>query len=271
MMNSDKESLKYDYSVFIEYSNRMKEKEDNPFGINRLEPFNALKRLNQWDFEITEYHHRMIHDIETMIGNGRFREMSLSQDMVMQCFDAEFRCSNLIEGIKDDNKRLRDAHLATKDVFNWKDAVLLAAKHVNPDAPKVRSKDVYLGSGKYVHHTPPSGNRRLHNLLKEWAFFGVNSDLHPLIKAIIGHIQFELIHPLIDGNGRVGRILLMNDIMRAYDLPVPLMLSAELLEPRSSYYKALSEPMFKQDWSNSFDYFLEKVESAVVSTLNTID
>jgi Fic family protein len=62
-------------------------------------------------------------------------------------------------------------------------------------------------TGKVVY-TPPEGQDRLRGLLANWeCFLHEQTDLDPLIRMVVGHYQFEAIHPFTDGNGRTGRIL----------------------------------------------------------------
>jgi Fic family protein len=57
-------------------------------------------------------------------------------------------------------------------------------------------------------YTPPDGEARLLDLLRNWeTFIHAEDDLDPLIRLAVMHYQFEAIHPFTDGNGRTGRIL----------------------------------------------------------------
>lgn len=95
---------------------------------------------------------------------------------------------------------------------------------------------VRTSSGIIVHEGAPQ--TRIHSLLKDLIFwYNKHKDKYPaLILASVVHNQFENIHPFADGNGRVGRILL-NNILIKNSLP-PINIS---LQNRIEYYKTLQE------------------------------
>lgn len=73
------------------------------------------------------------------------------------------------------------------------------------------------------------------------------ASLPPLQQLAIAHAQFETIHPFLDGNGRVGR-LLMPLILAAEGYP-PLYVSGALLRNRTGYYDALNQVQLRGNWS----------------------
>lgn len=86
--------------------------------------------------------------------------------------------------------------------------------------------------------------------------------LHPLIKAAIIHAQFESIHPFLDGNGRLGRILIVLYLLQTNIIDTPFFfLSEELEKEKFKYYAMLNgvrgigkkEP----DWKNWILFFLD--------------
>jgi Fic family protein len=86
--------------------------------------------------------------------------------------------------------------------------------------------------------------------------------LHPLIKAAIIHAQFESIHPFLDGNGRLGRILIVLYLLQAKLIDSPFFfLSEELEREKFKYYAMLNgvrgigrkEP----DWKSWILFFLD--------------
>jgi Fic family protein len=96
-------------------------------------------------------------------------------------------------------------------------------------------------SGKTVY-TPPEGEERIRELLGNLEHFA-NEDsdgLDPLVKAALIHYQFEAIHPFHDGNGRVGRIILILFLLSRglLDQPV-LFVSRYIIEHKSDYYRLL--------------------------------
>jgi Fic family protein len=87
--------------------------------------------------------------------------------------------------------------------------------------------------------------------------------LPPLVKIALAHAQFETIHPFLDGNGRIGRLLIAALLEHWGLLPEPLMyVSAYLKQHQSEYYRRLSCVRTEGDWEGWVAFFLEGVEAA---------
>lgn len=81
-----------------------------------------------------------------------------------------------------------------------------------------------------------------------------------LIKAALAHVQFETIHPFLDGNGRVGRLLITFLLCRAGVLRQPLLyLSLYLKQHREEYYRLLQTVRMEGEWEEWIAFFLEGV------------
>ena len=86
-------------------------------------------------------------------------------------------------------------------------------------------------------------------------------DLPLLIKAGLAHVQFETIHPFLDGNGRVGRLLITFLLCAQKVLREPILyLSLYLKANRSAYYELLDRVRTKGDWEAWLDFFLKGVK-----------
>jgi Fic family protein len=95
-----------------------------------------------------------------------------------------------------------------------------------------------------------------------------------LVRAALVHVQFETIHPFLDGNGRVGRLLIPVMLANAGILRQPLLyLSLFFREHRDEYYRLLGQVRTDGDWEAWVDFFLEGVEqtaSGAVATANRL-
>ena len=88
-------------------------------------------------------------------------------------------------------------------------------------------------------------------------------DLPPLVRIALVHVQFETIHPFLDGNGRIGRLLIAALLEQWRLLPEPLVyLSGYLKQHQGEYYRRLSAVRSDGDWEGWVGFFLEGVESA---------
>lgn len=89
------------------------------------------------------------------------------------------------------------------------------------------------------------------------------STLAPLIKVALVHAQFETIHPYLDGNGRIGRLLIGALLEHWKLLPEPLMyLIGYLKQHQMEYYRRLSLMRTEGDWEGWLAFFLEGVAVA---------
>jgi len=95
-----------------------------------------------------------------------------------------------------------------------------------------------------------------------------------LVRAALAHVQFETIHPFLDGNGRLGRLLIVLVLIEAGVLQQPLLyLSLFFKQHRSRYYELLDGVRQQGDWKAWIDFFLEGVEntaSAAVATAHRL-
>jgi Fic family protein len=87
--------------------------------------------------------------------------------------------------------------------------------------------------------------------------------LPPLVRIALVHVQFETIHPFLDGNGRIGRLLIAALLEQWRLLPEPLVyLSGYLKQHQGEYYRRLSAVRTEGDWEGWVGFFLEGVEAA---------
>jgi len=90
-----------------------------------------------------------------------------------------------------------------------------------------------------------------------WEGFLHDRSLPPLVHTALIHYQFEAIHPFLDGNGRVGRLLITLLLMERQILPTPLLyLSAFFEATRREYYDRLRAVTDEADWGAWLEYFL---------------
>lgn len=91
-----------------------------------------------------------------------------------------------------------------------------------------------------------------------------------LITAALAHVQFETIHPFLDGNGRLGRLLIAMLLHHGGLLAEPLLyLSLYFKQHRAVYYELLDRVRTHGDWERWVDFFLEGVETTAHSAVQT--
>lgn len=97
-----------------------------------------------------------------------------------------------------------------------------------------------------------------------------NSPYPTLIDAGLLHVQFETIHPFLDGNGRLGRLIITMYLIMKGDLKHPyLYLSLYFKKNRQEYYQRLNEVRRSGDWEGWFDFFLTGVAETADQIIDT--
>jgi Fic family protein len=91
-------------------------------------------------------------------------------------------------------------------------------------------------------------------------FIGSPSLLPPLARVAMIHYQFEAIHPFADGNGRIGRVLILLLLCSEKVLPVPLLNPSAFLERhRAEYYRQLLAVSQRRTWNDWVTFFAQGV------------
>ncbi|QIT56579.1 Fic family protein [Aquisalimonas sp. 2447] len=97
-----------------------------------------------------------------------------------------------------------------------------------------------------------------------------NLPFSALIKAALAHVQFETIHPFLDGNGRIGRLLIALTLHQDGILHEPLLyLSLYFKQNRAEYYRLLDTVRYDADWEAWLDFFLEGVRTTATGAVET--
>lgn len=125
------------------------------------------------------------------------------------------------------------------------------------------------GNAAFVPPPPEHVPQLLSDL--EQFIHGEASDLPPLVKTALIHAQFETIHPFLDGNGRIGRLLIAVLLEHWGLLEQPLLyVSGYLKQHQAEYYRRLSAIRAEGDWESWVAFFLEGVAVAAAEAEKSI-
>jgi Fic family protein len=174
----------------------------------------------------------------------------------------EHGLSRLREGFPLSNRLLREIH-----------GVLLArGRGSEKDPGEFRRSQNWIGGsrpGNAAFVPPPP--QVVEDCMSDLERFLHEGDGVPIVlRAALAHVQFETIHPFLDGNGRVGRLLITLLLCHAGVLREPLLyLSLYLKQNRDEYYQLLDQVRKDGDWEAWLNFFLEGVRQTAESAVST--
>lgn len=171
-------------------------------------------------------------------------------------------------------QRLREGFPLSLRLLREMHAVLLDHPRGAGKAPgEFRRSQVWIGGtrpGNAVFVPPPADalgdclhafERFLHDLPEATP---------ALVKAGLAHVQFETIHPFLDGNGRIGRLLIVLQLVADGLLREPLLYPSLFFKAhRPLYYELLNEVRVSGDWERWLDFFAEGVEASATQAVHT--
>lgn len=170
---------------------------------------------------------------------------------------------NYVTALEYGLKRLRSLPLSLRLVRELHARLLRGVRggHATPGEFRVTQNWIgppgsTLETATYV---PPPPNEMM-DCLNEWEGFLHEHTLPPLVHCGLMHCQFEAIHPFLDGNGRIGRLLITLLLVERRVLPTPLLyLSAYFEATRRDYYRCLRDVTERGAWQDWLQYFLNAV------------
>jgi len=170
---------------------------------------------------------------------------------------------NYIEALDYALKRLNDLPLSLRLIKEIHLHLMQGVRGAHATPGEFRRSQNWIGppgctlnTAKFV---PPSTDY-LMDCLGELEKFLHNRQLPPLIHTALCHYQFEAIHPFLDGNGRIGRLLIILLLIEQKVLPTPILyLSAFFEATRDEYYRQLYDVSAKGTWNEWLIYFLNGV------------
>lgn len=185
--------------------------------------------------------------------------------------------SNYIAALNHGLQRLQTGFPLSLRLLKEIHSILLrGSRGKNKQPGEFRQSQNWIGGsrpGNAVFVPPPPG--RLMDCLGQLEIF-LHTDSHEmptLIKAGLSHIQFETIHPFLDGNGRLGRLLITLLLCHDQTLKQPLLyLSLYFKQHRADYYTYHQKVRQSGDWETWLMFFLrgviETAEQAIVAANN---
>ncbi len=189
-------------------------------------------------------------------------------------FDDVVEVSNYVAALEHGLARVRAGFPLSNRLIREVHEILLARGRGQSKAPgEFRRSQNWIGGATpaAAHFVPPPPDRVEDSMAQLERFLHDQPARTPtLLKVALSHVQFETIHPFLDGNGRVGRLLIPMLLCVEGVLRQPLLyLSLYFKQNRSRYYELLDRVRTDGDWEEWVRFFAAGVEETANGAVAT--
>ena len=179
--------------------------------------------------------------------------------------------SRCVAALEKGQKLLKDLPLSMR-LLNHVHKTLMSHPRGRGKTPgEVRRSQVWIGGSRpgNAAFVPPPADALPECLRAFERFLNDEPDpTPPLIKAALAHVQFETIHPYLDGNGRVGRLLIVLQLVADRVLSRPVLYPSLFFKAhRASYYELLNAVSRHGDWERWLDFFADAIQVSAEQAL----
>ncbi|HWP90757.1 MAG TPA: Fic family protein [Thermodesulfobacteriota bacterium] len=171
---------------------------------------------------------------------------------------------NYVQAMEYGLTRLKDLPISTRLIKEIHKILMKGVRGEQLTPGELRQSQNWIGPpgcllNEAIYVPPPV--EEMNQALGEWEeYLNLDQDEAPLIQCALMHYQFEAIHPFLDGNGRIGRLLITFFLCERGYLTQPLLyLSAFFERFRNEYYSRLLDVSQKGEWRRWIEFFLRGV------------
>ena len=181
---------------------------------------------------------------------------------------------NYIKAAKYAIKRLETLPLCNKLLLETHKILLSGVRGKEKNPGEFRKSQNWIGGAgstiKTARYIPPDVISMKESLSDLEKYINAEAELDDLIRIALIHYQFESIHPFLDGNGRIGRLLIVLYLLEKKVIKTPsLYLSFYLKEHRIEYYDRMSAIRETGDYEQWIKFFLEGIYASGKSAIET--
>ena len=182
--------------------------------------------------------------------------------------------SNYVAALNHGIQRLQEDFPISVRLIKELHKILLASGRGNRKQPgEFRCSQNWIGGTRpgNAAFVPPPAEYLADGMAKLERFIhDVSQETPAVLKAALVHVQFETLHPFLDGNGRVGRLLIALILVAQGILQQPLLyISLYFKIHRETYYQLLNTVRHKGDWESWLGFFAEAIEYSADSAVDT--
>ncbi|MCK5741602.1 MAG: Fic family protein [Chlorobi bacterium] len=181
---------------------------------------------------------------------------------------------NYVNAMNSAIEELKTLPISNRLIKNTHKILLFGSRGKNKKPGEFRQSQNWIGGVnlKKAFYIPPAHNE-LSNLLTDFELFLHNSDIKVphLIKIAIAHYQFETIHPFLDGNGRIGRLIITLYLVANGILEKPLLYLSDYFDRNKSlYYDNLAAVRSENDLIQWIKFFLTGIAETAENSVSTL-
>lgn len=190
----------------------------------------------------------------------------------------EREVNNYLEALAVGKERLRHLPISTRLFLELHSILLKDSRGGNRSPGEYRKIQNFIGptndikDATYIPPEPQLISKYMSNL-EEYINAEIVDDLDPLIRAGVIHGQFETIHPFLDGNGRIGRILITLYLIEQRIISEPsFFISEELEKSKHRYYGLLNNLRVPSPrWREWLEYFLKAASGQATKSTEKLE
>ena len=183
---------------------------------------------------------------------------------------------NYVRAINYAIKRLADLPLCNRLIRETHMVLMNSVRGGDKTPGEFRTSQNWIGGAgstlKNARYIPPNPQDMIECMSDFEKFMNEEDGMDPLIKVALLHYQFETIHPFLDGNGRIGRLLITLYLIGANVITSPVLyLSCYLKSNRIEYYDRMSEVRRAGNYEQWIKFFLRGVAETAEDATESID
>jgi Fic family protein len=189
-------------------------------------------------------------------------------------FDDVVEVSNYVAALEHGMARLREGFpLCNRLLREMHERLMQRGRGSAKEPGQFRTSQNWIGGTRpgNAHFVPPPPGQVAECMTELERFLhDENAELPYLIRVALAHVQIETIHPFLDGNGRLGRLLIALLLHRDGLLTQPLLyMSLYLKQHRTIYYELLDGVRANGNWEAWVDFFLEGIQQTAQGAVQT--
>ena len=197
------------------------------------------------------------------------------EDIALEKRDDWEEVQNYISAMNDAIEQLQQLPFATRLICETHKILMQGVRGKHKLPGEFRKSQNWIGGATITDATfIPPAHHTINDLMSDLEKFVHNEDAYfpELLKIALVHYQFETIHPFLDGNGRVGRLLITLYLVDKGILKKPILYLSDFFERnRQLYYDNLMNVRTKNDLKQWFKFFLVGVIETAKNSSNTFD